>query len=75
MFAPETVTISGWNDGTDLWIRWFDANSTGFDQGLAVDDFSFSAVPEPAAGAALMGLVALTLAGLRRRNGKTGGLK
>lgn len=49
VFAMETVSGLDWQDGQELWVRWFDANSSGVDQGLAVDDISFSAaVPEPA---------------------------
>ncbi|MBN8505071.1 MAG: PEP-CTERM sorting domain-containing protein [Burkholderiales bacterium] len=48
-----------WQAGQTLWLRWFDANDTGNDHGLAIDNFSLSvtAVPEP-------GTYALMLAGL-----------
>ena len=55
--------------GQELWIRWFDSNSTGIDHGIAIDNFSFSvsAVPEPSSFAALAGLGALGCVALRRR--------
>lgn len=61
--AAQSVT---WSDGDELWIRFFDSNNSGFDHGMAVDDFSFTAVPEPGTFA----LLALALGGLfaaRRR--------
>lgn len=50
-------------EGATFWIRWNDFNATGSDDGLGVDDFSITAVPEPAA--ALLG--AIGLIGLLRR--------
>lgn len=43
--------------GEELWLRWFDSNSSSADHGIAIDDFSinFTVVPEPSA-AALLGL-------------------
>lgn len=32
--------------GADFWIRWVDFDASGADDGLAVDDFSITAVPE-----------------------------
>ncbi|MGE9271280.1 MAG: PEP-CTERM sorting domain-containing protein [Verrucomicrobiales bacterium] len=66
VLSPVTVTDIVWEDGDSLWIRWFDANSTGTDHGLAIDDVSFTAVPEPAAIGSLFGLGALVFAGSRR---------
>lgn len=66
VFAPETVTGLSWAPGTDLWIRWFDANSAGEDQGLGIDDLSFTAIPEPAS-LALLTLGGALLLGSRRR--------
>jgi hypothetical protein len=39
-----TVAIpGGWQPGQNLFLRWRDVDNTGSDQGLAVDDLSFSA--------------------------------
>jgi len=60
--GPTTVNGIGWAPGTDLWLRWTDANDSGNDHGLAIDSLVFSAnVPEPSslclfAVAALVGL-------------------
>jgi len=59
-----TVTGINWTPGQDLWVRWVDLNDVGNDHGLALDDMSFSAVPEPAT-MAVLGLGAAAL--LRRR--------
>lgn len=73
--AVSAVTVTGinWASGADLWLRWDDINDTGNDHGLAIDDVSFSAdvavVPEPGT-AALLGLGALSLAGIRRRGSR-----
>ncbi|MEM9227008.1 MAG: PEP-CTERM sorting domain-containing protein [Verrucomicrobiota bacterium] len=64
--APATITSISWEDGEDLWIRWFDANSAGFDQGIAIDDVTFTAVPEPSAYSLLVGLLAVALVWKRR---------
>lgn len=56
-----TMTIA---EGANFWIRWNDLNATGSDDGLAIDDFSITAVPEPSA--ALIGCLGL-LGLLRRR--------
>jgi hypothetical protein len=51
------VTISGLNiaNGQTFAIRWNDINIADFDDGLAIDDFSLTPVPEPSTwfGAAL----------------------
>jgi len=39
------VTITGgWAPGTTLWLRWTDLNDGGNDQGLGIDNLTFSAV-------------------------------
>lgn len=41
-------------------LRWMDTNDPGTDNGLGIDDFSVTAVPEPLHyGAILSGLLAL----------------
>ena len=44
-----TATVSGvpWGVGQTLVIRWTDKDDTGSDDGLAIDDFSFSATQFP----------------------------
>lgn len=56
-----TITIA---ESANFWIRWSDFNPSGSDDGLAIDDLSITAVPEPSA-AVLGCLGALGL--LRRR--------
>lgn len=58
----QTFTINV-TEGATFWIRWNDFNPSGADDGLAVDNFSITAVPEPSA--ALIG--GLGLLGLLRR--------
>lgn len=53
------------NDGDEIWLRWTGNNGLGTDAGLAIDDVSISAIPEPSS-AALLGLGGLALM-LRRR--------
>jgi len=68
--ANRTADLGGaigslsWADGDTLWIRWIENNDTGNDHGLAIDNFSFSATPEPAT---MSLLVIGGLAALRRR--------
>ena len=49
--SPISATVTGlsWASGTDLWIRFNEPQVAGNDDGLAIDDLSFSAnvVPEP----------------------------
>jgi len=44
-----SFTITGLSiaDGGTVWFRWTDFNAAGSDDGLAIDDFSITAVPEP----------------------------
>ncbi|MEQ1935016.1 MAG: hypothetical protein ABL962_14245, partial [Fimbriimonadaceae bacterium] len=55
-----------WLPGQDLWLRWTGTDQLTSDQGLAVDDLSFRAVPEPASCAVLVGGI-LTLCRARKR--------
>ncbi|MBX3403865.1 MAG: hypothetical protein KF699_10695 [Phycisphaeraceae bacterium] len=60
-----TISSLTWDVGDTLWIRWIENNDAGNDHGLAIDNFSFSAVPAPGA-AALLGMGGLMI-GRRRR--------
>jgi len=63
-------------DGASVWLRWIDFNARGFDDGLAIDDFSLTAhgpvttptqsVPDSLPMAAGLGLTMLGLAAVRR---------
>ncbi len=63
-----TISDLEWNVGDTLWIRWADFNDAGNDHGLAIDNFSFTAVPEPTT-LTLIGLasIAVGYVGYRRR--------
>jgi hypothetical protein len=63
-----TVSNLNWADGTSLWIRWVENNDAGNDHGLAIDDVTFSAVPEPSEYAALAGAGLIGFAVWRRRS-------
>jgi hypothetical protein len=60
------VAISNWGPDQALWLTWQIASSTGGGQGLAIDNLSFSAVPEPST-VALVGLGVLGMLSFRRR--------
>lgn len=64
---PAVSAINGlnWLPGETLVVRFRDVNIPNNDRGMAIDDFSFRAVPEPASLSLLAGL--LSLASLRRR--------
>jgi hypothetical protein len=74
--SRQTMSISSqslvWNDQADLWIRWtsfrdLSGSYTGAAGVLAINDVTFSAIPEPSSFAGLAGLGALGFAALRRR--------
>lgn len=62
-----TVTGISWAPGETLFLRWTGANGGGFDAGLAIDDFSLTAVPEPSTTVLFMGLSVVFVMLLRRR--------
>lgn len=69
---PIALTSLGalnWIPGSTLFIRWADADTTGADAGLGIDNFSLEtlAVPEPSTWAAIIGATAVAVALLRRR--------
>lgn len=65
----DTVTGLAIAPGDELWLCWSDANSSGADHGMGIDNFTITfTVPEPATGA-LLGLGILLLAKrVRRQN-------
>jgi hypothetical protein len=67
-----SFTLNGLSiaDGATFWIRWTDLDAGSADDGLAVDDFSLTAltpIPEPSATSALAAATALGLALSTRR--------
>ncbi|MBX3435490.1 MAG: hypothetical protein KF847_19410 [Pirellulales bacterium] len=52
-----TINDIKWKVGETLWIRWIELNDAGNDHGLAIDNFSFSAVPE-ASSFVFLGMIA-----------------
>lgn len=50
-----------WTPGQMLWIRFRELNDIGNDHGLAIDDFRFKAVPEPAVGGLMLTAAVLLL--------------
>lgn len=66
-----TATITGlnWQPGTELWLRWADPQLPSLaDDGLAIDNVRFSAVPEPSATLLLAGAASAALAFRNRRS-------
>lgn len=53
--------------GQTFWIRWNGFDASGVDDGLAIDDFSIRAIPEPPSILALGGVIAVVVACARRR--------
>lgn len=57
-----------WNPGDYLVLRWVDINDlAGADHGVAIDNFSLTAIPEPSTYALLAGALALGWVAYRRR--------
>lgn len=54
-----TVTGISWAPGQTLWLRWSDANDPGNDDGLAIDNVSFSAAVTPVATTPIVTITAL----------------
>lgn len=71
--ANRVAALSGnvssivWAPGTNLWVRFNDLNDSGNDHQLAIDNVSFTAIPEPNAASLLGGLGVLALLRRRRR--------
>ena len=62
-----TLTNLNWAPSQTLFLRWQDADVSGHEAGIAIDNLSVSSIPEPSAAAALAGAVVLGLVALRRR--------
>ena len=60
------VSISDWGNNQALWLTWQTATAAGSSQGIAIDNLSFSAVPEPST-VTMVGLGLLGMLSLRRR--------
>ncbi len=45
VIAPVTLTGLNWAPGQTLLLRWSDVDDSGSDDGLAIDDFTFTATP------------------------------
>jgi PEP-CTERM motif len=56
---------------SSVWIRWTDFNVASSDDGLAVDNFSLTPIPEPSTYAAAAGLGMMAFALCRRRHRKS----
>ena len=69
LVAGRGGTINGlnWANNQRLFIRWIEINDAGNDHGLAIDNFQFSAIPEPRSLAFLAGVIAMGMIVARRR--------
>lgn len=56
-----------WGAGQYLVLQWSGVDLSGQDNGIAIDNLSFSAIPEPSTYAAILGAAALGFAAIRRR--------
>jgi hypothetical protein len=52
----DTITGLAVLPGEEIWIRWFDSNSSGADHGIAIDNFSvaFTTIPVPEPSTAMI---------------------
>lgn len=68
--AANRTLISGnlsgisFESGSRMWLRWLDLDASGSDDGLAIDDFSITAIPEPATWGLLSGAGLAVISGL-----------
>lgn len=67
-FLSATVTGISWSPGASLWLRWTDLNNAESDNGLAIDDLTFTTAPEPST-LALAGIAAMCVVFSVRRRG------
>lgn len=65
-FLGDTVSGFVWVPGDYLILRWSGEDLSGQDNGLAIDNMSFDAVPEPTAWA-MLGVASAAVVFLRRR--------
>lgn len=63
----DTITGLNWTNGSTLWLRWTDLNDAGNDDGLAIDNVLFTAVPEPSTYALLFASAGMMFWVLRRK--------
>lgn len=63
-----SVTGISWDAGDVLWLRWSTLNYPSSDSGLAMNDFEFTAIPEPRVWGLVAGLAAIALILRRRRS-------
>lgn len=62
-----TLTNLNWAPDQTLFLRWQDSDVSGHEAGIAIDNLSLSAIPEPSSASALAGAAAIGLVALRRR--------
>ncbi len=61
------VSVGSWAPGQALWLTWTMTGSAGGEQGYAIDNLSFSAVPEPSSLVLVIGGLGAMLVLRRRR--------
>lgn len=67
-FVSSTISGLSIPNGSSFWFRWTDIDVSGADDGMGIDDFKITPIPEPATvlGLSAAGLLAARFA--RRRN-------